>query len=151
MEEGKTQSDSPTAVRSHKNELRKCPSVGCEIVEMHCHRPDDGFWTATRDQLYKIGLPGKSILGDYFQQNRTSRRPFLLLGISFPGRPIFIQLPPGGSIWWLPSSTWLPSCAELLKVQPPYQFLVSWPMRAEDLITLVGQGILKWQRMRKNG
>ena len=44
-----------------------------------------------RDQLYKIGLPGKSILGDYFQENMTSRRPFLLLRISFPGRPIFIQ------------------------------------------------------------
>ena len=42
----------------------------------------------------KIGLPGKSVLGDYFQENRTSRRPFLLLRISFPGRPIFIQLPP---------------------------------------------------------
>ena len=26
-----------------------------------------------RDQLYKIGLPRKSILGDYFQENRTSR------------------------------------------------------------------------------
>ena len=25
----------------------------------------------------------------------TSRRPFLLLRICFPGRPIFIQLPPG--------------------------------------------------------
>ena len=48
----------------------------------------------TRDELYKIGLPGKSILRDYFQENRTSRRPFLLLRISFPGRPIFIQLPP---------------------------------------------------------
>ena len=42
----------------------------------------------------KIGLPGKSILRDYFQENRTSRRPFLLQRISFPGRPIFIQLPP---------------------------------------------------------
>ena len=42
----------------------------------------------------KIALPGKSILGDYFQENMTSRRPFLLLRISFPGRPIFIQLPP---------------------------------------------------------
>ena len=42
----------------------------------------------------KIRLPGKSILGDYFQENRTSRRPFLLLRINFPGRPIFIQLPP---------------------------------------------------------
>ena len=43
----------------------------------------------------KIGLPEKSILGDYFQENMTSRRPFLLLRISFPGRPIFIQLPLG--------------------------------------------------------
>ena len=41
-----------------------------------------------------MGLPGKSILGDYFEENRTSRRPFLLLRIRFPGRPIFIQLPP---------------------------------------------------------
>ena len=44
-----------------------------------------------------IGLPGKSILGDYFQENRTSPRPFLLLRISFPGRPIFIQFIPGGN------------------------------------------------------
>ena len=43
----------------------------------------------------KIGLPGKSILGDYFQENVTSRRPFLLLRISFPRRPIFIQIIPG--------------------------------------------------------
>ena len=41
----------------------------------------------------KIGLPGKSILRT--QENRTSRRPFFFLRISFPGRPIFIQLPPG--------------------------------------------------------
>ena len=43
----------------------------------------------------KIGLQGKSILRDYFQENRTSRRPFLLLRICFPGRPIFIQFFPG--------------------------------------------------------
>ena len=42
----------------------------------------------------KIGLPGKLILGEYFQENMTYRRPFLLLRISFPERPIFIQLPP---------------------------------------------------------
>ena len=42
----------------------------------------------------KIGLPGKSILRDYFQENMTSRRPFLLQRISFPGRPIFIQFVP---------------------------------------------------------
>ena len=29
--------------------------------------------------MYKIGLPGKLILRDYFQENVTSRRPFLLL------------------------------------------------------------------------
>ena len=40
-------------------------------------------------------LPGKSILGDFLQENITSRRPFLLLRIDFSGRPIFIQLPPG--------------------------------------------------------
>ena len=43
----------------------------------------------------KIGLPGKSTPRDYFQESWTSRRPFLFLRISFPGRPIFIQLPPG--------------------------------------------------------
>ena len=37
----------------------------------------------------KIGLPGKLILRDYFQENR---RPFLLLRISFPGRPILYNL-----------------------------------------------------------
>ena len=46
----------------------------------------------------KIGLPGKSILVDYFQENRTSRRPFLLLRIGFPKRPIFIQFIPGGDL-----------------------------------------------------
>ena len=43
----------------------------------------------------KIGLPGKFILRDYFQENRTSGRTFLLLRISFTGRPIFIQFVPG--------------------------------------------------------
>ena len=51
------------------------------------------LWIGTN--CIKLGLPGKSILGDYFQENVTTRRPFLLLRISFPGRPIFIQLPPG--------------------------------------------------------
>ena len=40
-----------------------------------------------------IGLPGKSILGDYFQEKGTSRRPFLLPRISFPGRPILYNCP----------------------------------------------------------
>ena len=44
--------------------------------------------TDSRDQLYKVGLPGKSILWDCFQENMTSQRPFLFLRISFPGRPI---------------------------------------------------------------
>ena len=42
----------------------------------------------------KIGLPWKSILRDYFQENMTSRRPFLILRISFLGRPNFIQFIP---------------------------------------------------------
>ena len=50
-----------------------------------------------RDELYKIGLPGKSILGEYFQEDRTSQRHFLLQRINFRGRLIFIQLPPGSS------------------------------------------------------
>ena len=45
----------------------------------------------------KIGVPGKLILGDYFQENMTSQRPFLWLKIRFPGRPIFIQFIPGCS------------------------------------------------------
>ena len=36
------------------------------------------------------------ILGDCFQEKRTSGRPFLLLRMSFPQRPIFMQLVPGG-------------------------------------------------------
>ena len=36
------------------------------------------FVEDARDQLYKIGLPGKSILGDYLQEKMTSQRPFLL-------------------------------------------------------------------------
>ena len=39
----------------------------------------------------KIGLAGNSILRENFQENMTPQRPFLLLRISFPGRPIFIQ------------------------------------------------------------
>ena len=53
-----------------------------------CRRPRCGLPGAN---CIKIGLPRKLILGDYFQKKRTSRRRFLLLKISFPGRPIFIQ------------------------------------------------------------
>ena len=45
----------------------------------------------------KIGPTGKLILRDYFLENRSSGRPFLLLRVSFPGRPIFIQFVPGGN------------------------------------------------------
>ena len=50
----------------------------------------------------KIGLLGKSILRDYFQENRTSRRPFLLLRISFLGRPILYNSSQDG---WVKSDT----------------------------------------------
>ena len=53
--------------------------------------------TLTR-QLYKNGSSGKSILRDYFQENMISQRPFLLLRISFPEKPIFIQLVPD-EVW----------------------------------------------------
>ena len=46
----------------------------------------------------KIGLSWKSILGDYFQEIRISRRTFLLLRICFPGIPIFIQFFPGENV-----------------------------------------------------
>ena len=53
--------------------------------------------SAAGGDCIKVGLPGKSVLGDYFQENKTSRRPFLLLMIDFPSRPIFIQFVPGGN------------------------------------------------------
>ena len=62
----------PPRVRAHDAERLQVPEGNC----------------------IKIGLPGKLIPRDYFQENRTSRRPFPLLRISFPGRPIFIQLVP---------------------------------------------------------
>ena len=46
-----------------------------------------------RDQLYKKGLPGKLIPGDYFQENRTSGRPYLLLKIR-DGEDIFYTILP---------------------------------------------------------
>ena len=70
-----------------------------KLVVKYCKRdPKRAYGGGSRDQLYKIGLPGKSILGEYFQEDRTFRRPFLLLRISFPGRPIFIQLPPAAAV-----------------------------------------------------
>ena len=53
------------------------------------------FSTRTGMNCIKIGLPRKFILRDYFQENMTSRGPFLLPRISFPRIPILIQLPPG--------------------------------------------------------
>ena len=62
-------------------------AVGTLAVEVVARVP---LWR----QLYKIGLPGKLILKDCFQENMTCRIPFLLLRISFPGRTIFIQFIP---------------------------------------------------------
>ena len=69
---------SPTMVAERPVSL--AVAMGLEVEE--------GCAVTSRDQLYKIGLPGKSILGDSYQENMTSRRPFLLLRIDFPGRPI---------------------------------------------------------------
>ena len=72
-----------------------CCFCHCRLVVLF----DDGVKVRVRllrlspvGNCIKIGLPGKSILRHYFQENRTSGRPFLLL--SFPGRPIFIQFIP---------------------------------------------------------
>ena len=62
---------------------------GAHVVAADCGSPGGN--------CIKIGLPGKSILRDYFQENMTSQRPFLLLRISFAGRLIFIQFVPGGN------------------------------------------------------
>ena len=52
-------------------------------------------WSACRSQLYK-NRSSRKIYSQrlFFEENRTSQRPFLLLKISFPGRPIFIQFVP---------------------------------------------------------
>ena len=75
----------PSAVP--KKRLGCTVSMGCSCISPTAVTPGGN--------CIKIGLPGKSILGDYFQENRTSRRTFLLLRISFPGRTIFIQFIPG--------------------------------------------------------
>ena len=49
-----------------------------------CELPFMNSSTSSGGNCIKIGLPGKWILGDYFQENMTSPRPFLLLRISFP-------------------------------------------------------------------
>ena len=64
----------------------------------------------------KIGLPGKSILGDYFQENKTFQRPFLLLRISFPGRPIFKQLPSGPRRPWTSTTRTSTTCRPTIPV-----------------------------------
>ena len=57
--------------------------------------PTTPLWCSTQSgtssgtNCIEIGLSGKSIPEDYFQENMTAQRPFLLLRISFPGRPIF--------------------------------------------------------------
>ena len=77
----------------------------------------------------KIGLPGKSILRYYFQENRTSRRPFLLLRISFLGRSIFIQLVPGCLSHILPSVALTPTGVDgggaSIRSAPPEYFKFS--------------------------
>ena len=41
-------------------------------AELRAIHEDNFYEKLARDQLYKIGLPGKSILEDYFQENMTS-------------------------------------------------------------------------------
>ena len=70
----------------------------CRRDEGEGEREDGDGGARAGGNCIKIGLPGKLILRDYFLENRTSRRPFLLLRIRFRGRPIFIQLVPGALV-----------------------------------------------------
>ena len=66
-------------------------------LHQQVQRRDERRDSHNRDELYKNrSSPGKMILRDYFQENMTSRRTFLLLRMSFSRRPILIQLPPAG-------------------------------------------------------
>ena len=66
----------------------------CRRVRLRSRCPLRRRRASAGGNCMKIGLPGKLILGDYFQENMNSPRPFLLLRVSFPGRPIFIQFVP---------------------------------------------------------
>ena len=79
--------------RSPKSSTRPTPNASTATRRSPPCRAKTGPGTNCR----KIGLPGKSILGDHFQENQTSRRPFLLLRVSFPRRAIFIQSIPIGN------------------------------------------------------
>ena len=76
----------------------------------------------TGGKSIKIGLSGKSILRDYFQDNKTSRRPFLLLRIRFPGRPIFIQFVPGVEV----ADTWRKGLRRVLRGRVQHEFGEAW-------------------------
>ena len=58
-----------------------CPSLEnqwlrCRVSQsLSLHRRGWNRLAAAGGNCIKIGLPGKSILKDYFQENRTSRRP----------------------------------------------------------------------------
>ena len=90
--------DVPRGVGSPVRGLRVAPGqrrVVAQLEHLRRARPKP-----RQGPIVKISLPGKLIVRDYFQENRTSRRPFLLLihVINFPGRLIFTQsLPEGGA------------------------------------------------------
>ena len=107
-----------------------------------------GWSSSTKGNCIKIGLPGKSILRDYFQENGTSWRPFLLLRTTLSGRPIFIQFIPGAAC--PPSGTWTtPPPAPGSSATPSATWPPSsswWPRRAGGnciKIGLPGKSILR--------
>ena len=68
--------------QSHDDDrsLRRRQSVESHPLALQAEKSasseEPSICTIFRDQLYRIGLPGKLILGDYFQENMNSRRLF---------------------------------------------------------------------------
>ena len=80
--------------------------ITLELSPYDKYRPVTIFWPCPEVVTISYNY---CILRHYYQENMTSRIPFLFLRIDFPGRLIFIQLPPGISPRGRPSLPSTPS------------------------------------------
>ena len=106
--------------------------LSCFLGRQHIIKEEDIPEDEARDalvvcpvvQLYKICLPQKLILRQYFQENRNSRRCFLVLRISFPGiGPCAYPLPRPPTSWpsYFSSLAWLPESSRQALHNIPFQ------------------------------